>query len=69
MTAELEMKAAQNHSMVEEPLPCFSNKTYRSEAHILFFFYLGHIPTFLDIHLSNLLQEAKKEATERSDGI
>jgi L-histidine Nalpha-methyltransferase / hercynylcysteine S-oxide synthase len=27
-------------------------------------FYLGHIPTFLDIHLSNLLQEPNTEPTE-----
>lgn len=27
-------------------------------------FYLGHIPTFLDIHLSNLLQEVSTEPTE-----
>jgi formylglycine-generating enzyme required for sulfatase activity len=30
-------------------------------------FYLGHIPTFLDIHLSNLLQEANTEPTEFKD--
>jgi hypothetical protein len=28
------------------------------------FFYLGHIPTFLDIYLSNLLNEANTEPTE-----
>lgn len=27
-------------------------------------FYLGHIPTFLDIHLSNLLQEPNTEPQE-----
>lgn len=27
-------------------------------------FYLGHIPTFLDIHLSNLLQEPNTEPME-----
>lgn len=46
----------------DPPSHTFPTKAYRSETHILF--HLGHIPTHLDIHLSNSLKEANTEPTE-----